>query len=57
MSLKQAVGIMGSAQLGTKLTDAEEDAIVAFLHTLTGQQPKSNTRSCPSEQMQRQSPY
>jgi cytochrome c peroxidase len=39
-SLKQAVGIMGSAQLGTKLTDAEEDAIVAFLHTLTGQQPK-----------------
>ena len=39
-SLKQAVGIMGSAQLGVKLTDQEEDAIVAFLQTLTGQQPR-----------------
>jgi len=39
-SLKQAVGIMASVQLGTKLTDKEEDAIVAFLQTLTGQQPR-----------------
>jgi cytochrome c peroxidase len=38
--LKQAVGIMGAAQLGIKLTDKEEDAIVAFLKTLTGQQPR-----------------
>jgi len=39
-SLKQAVGIMGASQLGQKLTDKEEDAIVAFLGTLTGEQPK-----------------
>jgi cytochrome c peroxidase len=38
--LKQAVAVMGSAQLGTQLTDAEADAIVAFLKTLTGSQPK-----------------
>ena len=31
---------MGAAQLGIKLTDKEEDAIVAFLYTLTGQQPR-----------------
>jgi cytochrome c peroxidase len=39
-NLQQAVGIMGSAQLGAKLTDDEVDAIVAFLDTLTGDQPK-----------------
>jgi cytochrome c peroxidase len=39
-SLKQAVGIMGASQLGQRLTDQEEDAIVAFLQTLTGEQPK-----------------
>ncbi len=39
-SLHQAVGIMGSVQLGTTLTDDETDKIVAFLHTLTGEQPK-----------------
>jgi cytochrome c peroxidase len=38
-SLKQAVGVMGSSQLGAKLTDAEEDDIVAFLGALTGQLP------------------
>jgi cytochrome c peroxidase len=38
-SLRQAVAIMGSAQLGATLTDKEVDAIVAFLHTLTGRQP------------------
>lgn len=38
--LRQAVGIMGSSQLGTKLSDADVDKIVAFLHTLTGDQPK-----------------
>ncbi len=38
-SLQQAVGIMGSSQLGATLTDDETDKIVAFLHTLTGEQP------------------
>ena len=39
-SLKQAVGVMGASQLGQKLTDQEESSIVAFLETLTGEQPK-----------------
>lgn len=39
-SLKQAVGVMGAAQLGIKITDDEADKIVAFLHTLTGEQPQ-----------------
>src|SRR5208337_1550339 len=39
LSLKQAVGVMGSSQLGAKLTDKEEDDIVAFLGTLTGELP------------------
>ena len=38
--LKQAVGVMGADQLGIKLSDKEEDSIVAFLKTLTGQLPK-----------------
>ena len=37
--LKQAVGIMSTSQLGTELEDDEVEAIVAFLHTLTGEQP------------------
>ena len=36
---KQAVGVMGSSQLGARLTDTEENDIVAFLQTLTGQLP------------------
>jgi cytochrome c peroxidase len=39
-SLKQAVGIMGSAQLGIELSDDDIDKITAFLLTLTGEQPK-----------------
>ncbi|MGB8273960.1 MAG: cytochrome-c peroxidase [Alphaproteobacteria bacterium] len=39
-SLKQAVGVMGAAQLGAKLSDKEEDDIVAFLGTLTGELPQ-----------------
>ena len=39
-SLEQAVGVMGSSQLGAELDDAESRAIVAFLTTLTGEQPK-----------------
>lgn len=37
--LKQAVGIMATSQLGAELEDDQVDAIVAFLHTLTGEQP------------------
>lgn len=38
--LEHAVSIMGTVQLGTTLSDAETAEIVAFLHTLTGKQPK-----------------
>ena len=38
--LRQAVAVMGTAQLGAKLTEAEVDSIVAFLGTLTGRQPQ-----------------
>ena len=38
--LKQAVEIMGTAQLGTELSGKEADAITAFLKTLTGEQPR-----------------
>jgi len=38
--LKQAVAVMGSTQLGAKLTDGEVDDIAAFLMSLTGDQPK-----------------
>ena len=38
-SLKQAVGVMGSVQLGATLTSREEDDIVAFLETLSGELP------------------
>ncbi|ENO15049.2 cytochrome-c peroxidase [Marinobacter nanhaiticus D15-8W] len=38
-SLEEAVSVMGSAQLGTELTDTEVEAIVAFLRTLTGDIP------------------
>jgi cytochrome c peroxidase len=39
-NLRQAVGIMGSAQLGATLNNEETEAITAFLVTLTGDQPK-----------------
>lgn len=39
-SLKQAVAVMGAAQLGIRLTDEEVNKIIAFLLTLTGEQPK-----------------
>lgn len=38
--LRQAVAVMGSAQLGATLNDAEIDSIMEFLRTLTGEQPK-----------------
>ncbi|HEU4601933.1 MAG TPA: cytochrome-c peroxidase [Steroidobacteraceae bacterium] len=38
--LRQAVGVMGSSQLGAQLSNDEIDMIVAFLQSLTGDQPK-----------------
>ncbi len=37
--LKDAVAVMGSSQLGIRLSSEDEEAIVAFLHALTGTQP------------------
>lgn len=39
-TLKQAVGVMAEVQLGAKLSDKEENDIVAFLNSLSGQLPK-----------------
>lgn len=38
--LEDAVKIMGSVQLGEKLTDAEAASVTAFLTALTGRQPR-----------------
>jgi len=38
--LRQAVAVMGSSQLGIKLSDEETTKIVAFLQALTGEQPQ-----------------
>ena len=38
-TLKEAVDVMGRLQLGKKFTDEENAKIVAFLKTLTGEQP------------------
>jgi cytochrome c peroxidase len=45
--LRQAVAVMGSAQLGIKLTDQEADAIMTFLKTLTGTQPRVDVPILP----------
>ncbi len=39
-TLKEAVDLMGRLQLGRRFTDQENAQIVAFLKTLTGDQPK-----------------
>ena len=39
-SLKEAVQVMGSAQLGATITEGEANKIVGFLKTTTGVQPK-----------------
>jgi cytochrome c peroxidase len=39
-TLKEAVAVMGSAQLGISLSDSDADYITAFLKTATGVQPK-----------------
>ena len=38
--LRQAVAVMGTSQLGQRLTDEEVSAITAFLKSLTGEQPQ-----------------
>lgn len=38
--LRQAVAVMGAAQLGATLTEGEVNEIVAFLHSLSGTQPE-----------------
>lgn len=38
--LRQAVAVMGTSQLGATLSESEIDRITAFLHSLTGDQPK-----------------
>ena len=38
--LKQAVAVMGTSQLGQKLSDEEVSKIAAFLRSLTGDQPQ-----------------
>lgn len=38
--LRQAVAVMASSQLGIELTDEQVDKITAFMHALTGEQPR-----------------
>ncbi len=47
--LKQAVEIMGAAQLGAEISDDEAGKIVAFLTSLTGEQPKVEYPILPVE--------
>jgi cytochrome c peroxidase len=47
--LKQAVAIMGTAQLGADLKDEEVNDIVAFLNSLTGEMPKVELPVLPAE--------
>lgn len=48
-NLKQAVGIMGTAQLGEALNEQEVDQIVAFLDSLTGKIPEVTYPVLPAE--------
>lgn len=47
--LKQAVGVMGTAQLGEELKEDEVDLIVAFLGSLTGKMPEVTYPVLPAE--------
>ena len=47
--LQEAVTIMGTSQVGVKLKDKEAKAITAFLHTLTGEQPRVEYPLLPVE--------
>lgn len=46
--LKEAVRVMGKAQLGQDLSDAEIDRIAAFLESLTGTQPRVEVPILPA---------
>lgn len=46
-TLKEAVNTMGRIQLGKKFTDVENREIVAFLKTLTGEQPSFKLPQLP----------
>lgn len=46
-SLRDAVNIMGQEMLGQDFADDELDALVAFLHTLTGEMPAVEIPSLP----------
>ncbi|MUT22911.1 c-type cytochrome [Mesorhizobium japonicum] len=48
-NLKEAVGIMGTTQLGEELTQIEIDRIVAFLNSLTGKRPEITYPILPPE--------
>ncbi len=47
--LEQAVAIMGTAQLGTELTDEEARLVTVFLRTLNGEQPQVEYPILPVE--------
>ncbi len=55
-SLKEAVRIMGTAQLGAHLTDAEVNLIAGFLKTTTGVQPKVDYPILPAPTAQTPKP-
>ena len=38
--LREAIAVMGTAQLGAQLTSQEIDSLAAFLNALTGTQPQ-----------------
>ena len=58
-TLAQAVDVMGRVQLGRRYTDAQNAAIVAFLRTLTGEQPSFALPLLPpsAESTPRPSPF
>jgi cytochrome c peroxidase len=55
--LEQAVGVMGSAQLGAELSGPDVRDITAFLRTLTGDQPKVSYPVLPPHTPQTPKPY
>ncbi|HYG90362.1 MAG TPA: cytochrome-c peroxidase [Azospirillum sp.] len=50
--LEQAVAIMGTSQLGKELSRDEVNAITAFLHTLSGEQPRVEMPLLPASTAQ-----
>jgi len=58
-TLAEAVDVMGRVQLGRRFTDSENGNLVAFLRTLTGDQPAFTLPQLPpsSEKTPRPSPF